>query len=727
LPAPEVADISEAYVYYVGQIERVITFANAGGGLLNSMEADPAGCAVEPALPSGLSLAVSADRTSCIIMGTTDAMADETVYTVTATNVGGSDAATITITVLAAPVGDPVLADIAGVQTYIAGTAIAPLDFVNTGSPPLSCMAKAEAPLPAGLMFAATPDGASCRLIGMPTAQTASDAYTLVAGGVSGADVEASVTIDVLAVGATLAAPDLSDVAVMADAIANNALTAQIANTGGPIASCLFLDSSQEPATLAPTLDGLLVAAAADGSACDITGSLADVGSKSVMVRAANITGTDDAEVSFDVMASSLAMLSDTTTEFDVDFNVPLAATVVIANTNVDSRAGLSASSCVLLAANGDKLSPRATEETDAADEYEFNGLVLSTQAAADSATGACQITGTPDTAGRQVLRLRADTSEGSSAVLELTFIVRQDNTISFAAPRIDKIFGDAPFTNAATASNTIDITWSSSDTAVATVDADTGEVTILTVDTINITATQAQDDEYKGASADYILDIAPFPPVLPSSPIAVDAVRDVAIAPLTISATPESAAITACYFIDAATELATLNNLNIAKTGDRDCEITGTLNSVGAPTFTVRARSESGLAEVDVTFTVIPPLLAQLRLSASELVVDFNAVLTPVVITNDEKDPRAVLAAGNCVLVDGGGNKLDADPVMTDAYVYNGFVLSTVAAACQISGTPDTAGRNVLRVRGDTAEGSSEVVTLTFVVRQDNTLSFTA
>ncbi|MCA8837321.1 MAG: hypothetical protein K8963_05655, partial [Proteobacteria bacterium] len=356
LPAPEVADISEAYVYYVGQIERVITFANAGGGLLNSMEADPAGCAVEPALPSGLSLATSADRSNCLIMGTADAVVGETVYAVTATNVGGSDAATITITVLAVPVDDPVLAGIAGVQTYVAGTAIAPVDFVNTGSPPLSCMAKAEAPLPAGLMFVVTPDGTSCRLIGTPASQTTSGAYTVVAGGASGADVEASVTIDVLALVTTLAAPDLPDAAVMADAIADNALAVQVANAGGPIASCLFLDSLQNPATLVRTLDGLMIAVAADGSSCDITGSLADTGIKSVMVRATNLSGTDDAEVSFAVIATSLAELLDTTVEFEADFNVALPAAVVITNTNADARAVLTASSCVLVDGNGDKL-----------------------------------------------------------------------------------------------------------------------------------------------------------------------------------------------------------------------------------------------------------------------------------------------------------------------------------------------------------------------------------
>lgn len=88
--------------------------------------------------------------------------------------------------------------------------------------------------------------------------------------------------------------------------------------------------------------------------------------------------------------------------------------------------------------------------------------------------------------------------------------------TITFATPTsVDKTFGDANFTNTATASAGADdgaLTYSSSNTDVATVDASTGEVTIAGVGTTTITASITVGTNYSAASELYTLTVTAAP-----------------------------------------------------------------------------------------------------------------------------------------------------------------------------------------------------------------------
>ena len=83
---------------------------------------------------------------------------------------------------------------------------------------------------------------------------------------------------------------------------------------------------------------------------------------------------------------------------------------------------------------------------------------------------------------------------------------------IEFANPPNEtKTYGDAPFTKAlAGGAGTGAITYSSSDTSVATVDIN-GAVTFVKVGTAAITATKAADANYEQASASYTLTITPL------------------------------------------------------------------------------------------------------------------------------------------------------------------------------------------------------------------------
>jgi uncharacterized protein YjdB len=90
--------------------------------------------------------------------------------------------------------------------------------------------------------------------------------------------------------------------------------------------------------------------------------------------------------------------------------------------------------------------------------------------------------------------------------------------TISFAtAGAIDKIVGDAPFTNTASGgAGTGAITYSSSNTAVATVGADSGTVTVIAAGSTVITASKAASTGFLAASATYTVNVAAAPPPPP-------------------------------------------------------------------------------------------------------------------------------------------------------------------------------------------------------------------
>jgi hypothetical protein len=80
----------------------------------------------------------------------------------------------------------------------------------------------------------------------------------------------------------------------------------------------------------------------------------------------------------------------------------------------------------------------------------------------------------------------------------------------------LNKVFGDADFTNVATGGNGAGaLTYASSNTAVAIVDTSTGKVTIVAVGTAEITASKAADSAYLGAQATYTVNVSKAPQAL--------------------------------------------------------------------------------------------------------------------------------------------------------------------------------------------------------------------
>ena len=88
--------------------------------------------------------------------------------------------------------------------------------------------------------------------------------------------------------------------------------------------------------------------------------------------------------------------------------------------------------------------------------------------------------------------------------------ISKAAGTINFASVSIGKTFGDAPFTNSLTNTGDGAVTYSSSNTAVATVNATTGEVTIVGNGSTTITATVTDGTNYTYATktATYTLSV---------------------------------------------------------------------------------------------------------------------------------------------------------------------------------------------------------------------------
>ena len=91
LAAPVIANAS-AQSYVEATTITTLSFSNSGGGSLTS-------CSASPTLPEGLSIAVSSNSSTCEITGAATTPQTASDYTVTATNSGGNNTATVSITV----------------------------------------------------------------------------------------------------------------------------------------------------------------------------------------------------------------------------------------------------------------------------------------------------------------------------------------------------------------------------------------------------------------------------------------------------------------------------------------------------------------------------------------------------------------------------------------------------------------------------------------------------
>ena len=254
-----------------------ITFTNNGGGALTR-------CTVNSSLPTGLTLDRTSDNASCEIIGTPTAVSVQTTYTVTATNVTGSDTADVSITV-AASLAQPALANVGTANLTVGEPAT--ITFANGGGGSLtSC--RVNTTLPTGLMVSRTNGNASCQITGTPDVVSGQTAYTVTATNATGNDT-ATVAITVAP-----ARPDLADAAA-ASFIAGTEITAiSFINNGGR----MLTNCAVNP----PLPTGLMVSRTNSDASCQIAGtpSVAS-GQTTYTVTATNVTSMDTATVSITV------------------------------------------------------------------------------------------------------------------------------------------------------------------------------------------------------------------------------------------------------------------------------------------------------------------------------------------------------------------------------------------------------------------------------------------
>lgn len=94
------------------------------------------------------------------------------------------------------------------------------------------------------------------------------------------------------------------------------------------------------------------------------------------------------------------------------------------------------------------------------------------------------------------------------TTIKEIGSVEKQDPSVSFTAATVTKKDTDVKFTNALINPDGVEVAYSSSDESVATVDASTGEVTILKDGTTTITATTVETEAYNSIQVSYVLTV---------------------------------------------------------------------------------------------------------------------------------------------------------------------------------------------------------------------------
>ncbi len=626
-----------------------LVFTN-NGGAPNPPNAMPGGCTgMGTGLPAGLAVTFSTDGASCAITGAPTAVTPAAslgspgansgvTVTVTATNAAGSSDATVLLVVLD---GTTVLTVPAEVPALIAGTPIATDAFIVISSGEQRLAADSCAFVSGGVSVdtldglvittvsavgsnagpSANPD--SCRVSGTPVAGAvpgvAELSYDVTAAGISGGRFTVSLAVSVVTAHTS---PDLP-ATILITAVTDGIPLAQpisIPNSevAADITACFFIDGNDAEQS---ALDGFDIIAAADGRACQITGTPAGLGEKSLKVRARSAAGLDEATVIITVTDAAPVLAIPSNVAIDATIAAPIEnISIINASPNLD--AALAAGNCVLLDEDNAVLTVALVANTN---QYSAGGLTLATDTAG-GVGGACVVSGSPDALGETVLRIRADNGDAVSNIVVLTFTVsRQADAITFAEIAVTKKFGDGLFTNVASAaSGATTFGWTSSDQAVATVDATTGEVTVVAVGTAMIVAVSAQSGTYEAASAGYVLTVNDFPPELPMTNVLATAVDGVVLSePISVANAVGGADITDCFFVVSVSgslqQMTTLDGVDIAKAADgRACEISGTLSGVGAKTFAVRALSAGGGMDMATVVITVQAVVQRIDFTAT-------------------------------------------------------------------------------------------------------------
>ena len=259
-------------------------------------------CSVSPALPSGLSLS-----SNCAITGTPASTQSATSYTVSATNLGGTTTATISITVNPAPPSG--LSYVGSPFTFTQASAISTQTPSVTGTV-TSCSSTPA--LPAGLSLNST----TCAISGTPSVSQVATDYTITASNVTGSTT-ATISIYILIQPpSSLTYPGSPFLFVQ-----NSAIATQTPTVTGTISSC-----SSSPAL--PS--GLSL----NSANCVLSGTPTVLqGAANYTITATNSTGSTSTTISIEISDLPIQCLSYTSISGDDRYKALTNTTTLCDNT----------------------------------------------------------------------------------------------------------------------------------------------------------------------------------------------------------------------------------------------------------------------------------------------------------------------------------------------------------------------------------------------------------
>ena len=403
---------------------------------------------VTPANPSWLSITGGDTITGSPPAGT---MAETITVTVRATDSGSPGLSiddTFTLVITAAALAPPNLAN-ANAARLTVGT-MATITFTNSGGTLTMC-AVTGAPLPAGLTASRTTGDGSCQISGTPAAAATAATYTVTATNASGSN---SATVDITVNKADQAALSFG---TPTTTVAVGGTVTNVATGGSGMNAISY---SSDDSTVARV----------DASTGQVTG---------VAAGSTVITATRQGDATY----------NDAT---------PVRYTITVTDPGKTNQTGFGFSSPTMTVAVGGTVTNTATGgQSTGAISYRSSATGVAT---VNMTTG--QVTGV--SVGTSVItatKMGDATYNDATDMYTITVTKGAQAALSFGAPTTTVAVGGT-VTNVATGgSGTSAISYSSDDSTVARVDANTGQVTGVAAGSTVITASKVGDANYNDAT----------------------------------------------------------------------------------------------------------------------------------------------------------------------------------------------------------------------------------